>query len=69
MPLTQLNYVERLNHLAINVYGWEDGGVVIHQLSRQEVDRRISLFLVTKGAQHHYTWVKDLNRLLSDQSA
>ena len=68
MPLTQLKYVERLNHLAINVYGWEDGGVVILRLSRQEVDRRINLFFATKGMQHHYTWIKDLNRLLNQQS-
>ena len=59
-PLTQLGQVERQNHLAINAYGWDDGGVVIHQLSRQEVDSRINLFLVTKGEQHDYTWIKGL---------
>ena len=32
------------------------------------MDRRINLFLVTKGEQHHYTWIKDLNRLLNHQS-
>ena len=26
------------------------------------------MFLVTKGVQHYYTWIKDLNRLLNQQS-
>ena len=30
--LSQLDLVERQNHLATNVYGWEDGGVVTHCL-------------------------------------
>ena len=62
-PLSELDRVERQNTLALNVYGWEDGGVVIHHLSKAEVNRRINLFLVTKGVQHHYPWVKDRNCL------
>ena len=67
-PLAQLDRVDQENHLAIHVYAWEDGGVVIYQFSRNEVDCGIKLFLVTKNVQHHYTWIKDINRLLYHQS-
>ena len=69
-PLSQLDRVERQNYLAINVYGWEDGRVVSYRLSKVEAaPHTVNLFLVTKGVQHHYTWVKDLNQLLYDQNA
>ena len=55
-PLNQLDLAGRQNHLAI------------YWLSRQEVDCRVNLFLVTKDEPHHYTWIKDLNRLLNKQS-
>ena len=69
IPLSQLDRVEQKYNLYLNVYGWKDGGVVIHRLSKAEVDGSFDLFLVTKGVQHLYTWVKDLNRLLYDQTA
>ena len=30
--LSQINKVGKLNNLAINVYGWENGKVIIHQI-------------------------------------
>ena len=43
---------------------------MVHCLSKVEAaPQTINLFLVTKGEQHHYNCVKDLNRLLYDQSA
>ena len=57
-----------LNNLAINVLGW-DKGVNVYRLSTQP-DRmpRINLLLIEKAGKHHFTWIKDLNRLLYDQS-
>ena len=67
-PISQIPKVERRNNLAINVFGW-DKGVIIHQLSKQPPDiPRINLLLIEKAGKFHYTWVKDLNRLLYDQS-
>ena len=46
-----------------------DKGVIIHQLSKQPYDTpRINLLLIEKAGKFHYTWVKDLSRLLYDQS-
>ena len=65
-PISQIPRVEKQNGLAINVFGW-DKGVIVHWLSNQP-GPRINLLLIEKGGKFHYTWVKDLNRLLYDQS-
>ena len=67
-PISQIDKVERHNNLAINVFGW-DKGVIVHHLSKQpEEEARINLLLIEKAGKFHYTWIKDLNRLLYDQS-
>ena len=67
-PVSQIPKVERQNDLAINVFGW-DKGVIVHHLSKQpEEGARINLLLIEKAGKFHYTWIKDLNRLLYDQS-
>ena len=67
-PISQIPKVERQNNLAINVFGWEKG-VIIHHLSKQPAKMpRIKLLLTEKAGKFRYTWIKDLNRLLYDQS-
>ena len=67
-PVSQIPKVERQNNLAINVFGWEKG-VIIHHISKQPGDMpRINLLLIENANKVHYTWVKNLNRLLYDQS-
>ena len=67
-PISQIGKVENQNDLAINVFGW-DKGVIVHRLSKQpEEEVRINLLLVEKAGKFHYTWIKNLNRLLYDQS-
>ena len=62
-PISQIGMVERQNNLAINVFGW-DKGVIAHRLSKQPED----MLLIEKAGKFHYTWIKNLNRLLYDQS-
>ena len=60
--------MEKQNNLAINFFGWEKG-VIIHHLSKQPSNiPRINLLLNEKTGKFHYTLIKDLNRLLYDQS-
>ena len=68
-PISQISRVEKQNKLAINVFGWEKG-VIVHRLSNQSKDiSRINLLLLQgNNEQFHYTWIKNLNRLLYDQS-
>ena len=67
-PISQNPKVEKQNNLAINVFGW-DKGVTIHRLSKQPQEiPRINMLLIEKAGKFHYTWIKNLNRLLYDQS-
>ena len=66
-PISQISKVEKQNDLAINVFGWDGACVIIHRLSERPA-RRINLLLIEKAGKFHYTWIKDLNRLLYDQS-
>ena len=67
-PISQIKRVERQNNLTINVFGW-DKGVIVHHISKQPEDMpRVNLLLIEKAGKFLYTWVKDLNRLLHDQS-
>ena len=67
-PISQIPKVEKQNNLAINVFGW-DKGVTIHRLSKQPQEiPRISMLLIEKAGKFHYTWIKNINRLLYDQS-
>ena len=51
MPVSQIDRLERQNHaLAINVFGWEDGRVVVHRISEKGGEiPRINLMLVKQG--------------------
>ena len=67
-PISQIKRAERQNNLTINVFGW-DKGVIVHHISKQPEDMpRINLLLTEKAGKFHYTWIKDLNRLLHNQS-
>ena len=66
-PLSQIGKVESQNDLAINVFGW-DKGVIVHRLSKEEEGPWINLLMVEKAGKYHYTWIKDINRLLYAES-
>ena len=72
-PISQISKVEKQNPLAINVFGWDNAHacVTILRLSEYagDVDRTtVNMLLLEKKDIFHYTWIKDLNRLLHDQS-
>ena len=67
-PSLRSQKVEMLNDLAINVFG-RDKGVTVYRLSTQPYGMpRINLLLTEKAGKFYYTWIKDLNRFLRDQS-
>ena len=69
-PVSQIDRLERQNHtLAINVFGWEDGRVVVHRISEKGGEiPRINLMLIKQGENTHYSFVKRLSSLLYDQN-
>ena len=70
-PISQISRIEKQNPLAINVFGWDNAHacVIIHRLSDAALARTtVNMLLIEKAGKFHYTWIKDLNRLLYDQS-
>ena len=69
-PVSQIDRLERQNpNLAINVFGWENGHVVVHRISEKGGETpRINLMLIKQGENTHYSLVKRLSALLFDQS-
>ena len=69
-PVSQFDRLERQNpNLAINVFGWEGGNVVVHKISEKGGEiPRINLMLTTQGENSHYSYVKRLSALLYDQT-
>ena len=64
-PVSQICKVEKLNNLAINVYGWENNKVIIYRISNQPYDvKRINTLLLEQDEKSHYVLIKNLNRLL-----
>ena len=66
-PISQIPKVEKLNNLAIHVFGWNKGENVYRLSTQPEGMPRFNL--IEKAGKHHFTWIKDLNRLLHDQTS
>ena len=68
-PVSQIDRLERQNqNLAINVFGWENGQVVVHRISEKREVPRMNLMLTKQGENTHYSDVKRLTALLYDQN-
>ena len=69
-PVNQIDRLERQNpNLAINVFGWEKGNVVVYKISEKSGEiPRINLMLIKQNENTHYSFVKRLSALLFDQS-
>ena len=68
-PVSQICKVEKLNNLAINVYGWENNKVIIHRISKQPNSiKRINILLIQDEEKSHYVWIKNLNRLINSKN-
>ena len=73
VPLSQMPKVERLNDLAINVFGYtESARVHPLYLTKDHTRDPINLLLITKVEDgkiiSHYCWIRDFNRLCCDQN-
>ena len=73
VPLSQMPKVERLNNLAINVFGYsKQAGIHPLYLSKDHTRDPINLLLITEVKDgkiiSHYSWIKDFNRLCCDKT-
>lgn len=68
--VSQIGHLEKQNEgLAINVFGWEDGGLSILRISGQsKAFPRINLMLIMDEEKSHYCWIKNLGRFLQGKT-
>ena len=72
-PLSQMPKVERLNNLAINVFGYsKQAGIHPLYLSKDHTRDPINLLMITEVKDgkvfSHYCWIKDFDKLCHDQT-
>ena len=68
-PISQINKLERQNHIALNVYGYQRAVVLYHTFGQPSEMPRINLLLLhDKKGNYHYCWIQHLFRLLFDQN-
>ena len=72
-PLSQMPKVERLNNLAINVFGYsKQAGIHPLYLSKDHTRDPINLLMITEvkdgKTKSHYCWIRDFNRLCFEQT-
>ena len=73
VPLSQMPKVERLNNLAINVFGYsKQAGIHPLYLSKDYTRDPINLLMITEVKDgkvfSHYCWIKDFDKLCHDQT-
>ena len=73
VPLSQMPKVERLNNLAINVFGYsKQAGIHPLYLTKDLTSDPINLLLITEvndgKTKSYYCWIKDFNPFCHDQT-
>ena len=71
MSIDRIPKFEKSTNRAINVFGWDDQkkNVIIYYISKQPTTlKRINLMLIERNGNRHYTWIKNFNRMLFDQT-
>ena len=63
-PKHDLKGFEDDNDLSINVYCYEDEVVVPTRISEKRAGRHVDLLIIMNDDFHHYTWLKNMSRLL-----
>ena len=65
-PVSQIDRLERQNeNLAINVFGWEKGQVVVNRISEKGGETpKINLMITKQGENTHYSLVKRISAQL-----
>ena len=68
-PICEIPKVEKLNNVAINVLGWDEGKVIILHASKIGAPDipSVNMMYITKGQRSHYCYIKSLSRLLYSQ--
>ena len=66
MSMTDIPKFEANNHVAINVFGFENKEIISLFLSKNK-NKRINLLLITDGIVYHYCLITNFNAFMSRQ--
>ena len=71
VKVSRIGQFEKQNEgLAINVFGWNDGGLTILRVScKGKAIPRINLMLIMDEEKSHYCWIKNIGPLLNFKRA
>lgn len=69
VKISDINKFEKLNHISVNVYGWEKEKIVIYHLTKNQQKEHVNLLLLLSSAnpQGHYCWIKNISRFISSE--
>ena len=68
VTIKQFNKIEKNNNININVFGYEDKQPYPVYISKEKCEDHIELLLVTKDENKHYVLIKDINKLIYNQT-
>ena len=68
-PINQIKKFENKNQFAVNVFGYINNRFIIHHISKMNMNiKRFNLLLIEEDDKFHYTYMKNFNKLLFDQT-
>ncbi|XP_033726725.1 uncharacterized protein LOC117316295 [Pecten maximus] len=65
--MDDISRFETQNNISINVFGYERGDIFPKHVTKQRHHKHVDLLMICDAKKSHYCWIKNLNRLLSDQ--
>ncbi|KAK3103044.1 hypothetical protein FSP39_016008 [Pinctada imbricata] len=68
VKIDEIPKFEKRNDISVNVFGYEKGDIYPLHLTKERGLRHVNLLLISNGKKQHYCWIKNFNRLLSDQN-
>ncbi|XP_068711268.1 uncharacterized protein [Montipora foliosa] len=69
VPVSKIPKFEKKNKTSVNLFGFEEGDLFPLYLTKErEFPVHVNLLLFSRGEKRHYCLIKNLNRLLSNQT-
>ncbi|KAK3084100.1 hypothetical protein FSP39_008173 [Pinctada imbricata] len=69
VKISDIPKFEKRNDISVNVFGYEKGDIYPLHLTNERGIQHVNLLLISDKEKQHYCWIKNFNRLLSDQNS
>jgi len=68
VSINKISKFEKQNEIAVNVFGFEQGDIFPLYITKERFSTHVNLLLYSLGEKRHYCLIKDLDRLLANQT-